>query len=322
MRPLARYLGAVLALILFCACAAAQTYPTRPVRLLLPYAPGGGTDFFARTVSQRMAELLGQPVIVDNRPGASSIIAAEALTNAQPDGYTVMIGGDETFALNPALFKKLPYDPQKSFVPITLTGRYLLTLAVNPAVPAQKLDELLQLSRAGTVSSYASPGTGTPHHLAMELLKQRAGVQLVAVPYKGTGPAMLDVMSGQIGVMFADLAAVTPHMKSGKLKVIAVASAGRSALLPSVPTIAESGFPGFEAWAWQGLIAPQGTPAAIVDRLRDAYMKATADPTIRSRLVEAGIEPLSSTPQEMADYMLQERGKWAKVVREANIIPQ
>lgn len=322
MRISIRSIAIALHITLACAGALAQGFPTKPVRLLLPYPPGGGTDFFARTVSQKMSESLGQPVIVDNRPGASTIIAVETLMNAPPDGHTVMIGGNSTFALNPALFKKLPYDPQKSFVPVTLTGRYLLTLVANPAVPVQKIEDMLQLARAGTMTNYASPGTGTIHHLAMELVKQRANVNMVGVAYKGSAPAMTDVMSGQIGVMFADLAAVAPHVKSGKLRVIAVASPRRASVLPSVPTVAESGFPGFEAWAWQGMIAPAGTPAAIVEKLREAYAKAVDDAVVRSRLADVGIEPLSSTPQEMADYMLAEKITWTKVIREANIAPE
>jgi tripartite-type tricarboxylate transporter receptor subunit TctC len=299
----------------------AQSYPAKPIRLLVPFAAGGGTDFFARSVGGKMSEALGQTIVVENRPGASSIIAAEAAAKSAPDGYTMLLGDTTTYAVNPSVFKRLPYDPQKNFAPVSLTARFVMTLAVNPAVvKVNSVKELVDAAKKepGKID-YATPGAGTPHHLAMELLQQRTGIKLTHVPYKGAAPAIQDMLGGQIGLMFLDLPSATPQLKGGKIKVIATATPKPSPLLPGVPTIAESGVPGFEAWAWQGFVVPAGTPPEAIAKLRDAYIKAVNDPGVRGKLLEAGIEPLQSTPQEMGDYMKSEQAKWAKVIKEGNI---
>ncbi|HYL23574.1 MAG TPA: tripartite tricarboxylate transporter substrate binding protein [Burkholderiales bacterium] len=301
----------------------AQSYPSKPVTLIVPYPPGGGTDFFARTVGQKMAETLGQPVVlvVENRPGAATIVGAQVAAKAPADGYTVLLGDSATYAINPSLYKKLPYDPVKDFAPVSLTGRFALLLVVNPAVlPVDSTKALVAQARKhpGGIA-YGSPGSGSPHHLAMELFKQRAGIDLLHVPYKGAAPAVQDLLGGRIATMFLDLAAGAPQVKGGKVRALAVASPTRIAALPDVPTLNESGFPGFEAWAWQGLAVPAGTPKEIIARLNSAYAKAIADPAVRQKVSDAGIEPLQSTPQEMADYIRSETAKWAKLIADRHI---
>jgi tripartite-type tricarboxylate transporter receptor subunit TctC len=319
--------GAMIAALLLAATfvaappAGAQAYPTKQITLVVPYPPGGGTDFFARTVGQKMAESLGQPVIVDNRPGAATIIGAQVVAKAPADGYTVLLGDTATYAVNPVLYKKLPYDPLKDFAPVSLTGRFALLLVVNPSViGVNSLKELIEQARKqpGRIN-YASPGPGSPHHLAMELFKQQAGIDLTHVPYKGAAPAVQDLLGGRIPVMFLDLAAGAPQIKGGKLKALAVASPKRIAALPDLATIDQSGVAGFEAWAWQGLVVPAATPKEVVAKLHAAYMNAINDPTVRQKIVEAGIEPLQSTPQEFANYIKSEATKWAKVIKDGNI---
>ena len=298
----------------------AQTWPSQPIKLVVPYPAGGGTDFFARTIGAKLSEQLGQQVVIENKPGAATIIGAESVARAQPDGYTVLLGDTATFAVNPSLYKKLPYDPIKDFEPVTLTGRFALLLVANSALPVNNAKELIALAKARPGElNYGSPGPGSPHHLAMELLKQRTGINVVHVPYKGAAPAVQDLLGGQIPMMFLDLAAGGPLIKSGKIKALAVASPKRIAPLPDVLTLDEAGVSDFEAWAWQGLVVPAKTPKAIVDRLNDAYAKAIADPVVRQKIVDAGIDPLHSTPAGFTDYMKSESAKWAKVVSEGNI---
>jgi tripartite-type tricarboxylate transporter receptor subunit TctC len=298
----------------------AQPYPSRSIRLVVPYPAGGGTDFFARTVSAKLSEQLGQQVVVDNRPGAATIIGAEAVAKSPPDGYTLLLGDTATFAVNPSLYKKLPYDPLKDFEPITLTGRFALLLIAHPAVPANSVSELIALakSKPGQLN-YGSPGAGSPHHLAMELFKQRTGIDVVHVPYKGAAPAVQDLLGGQIPIMFLDLATGGPLIKSGKVKALAVASPKRIAPLPDLPTIAEAGVADYEAWAWQGLVAPAKTPQEIIAKLNEAYVKAINDPAVRQKIIEAGIDPLQGPPQQLTDYMKSESVKWSRVVSEGNI---
>jgi tripartite-type tricarboxylate transporter receptor subunit TctC len=301
--------------------ASAQPYPSKPIRLVVPFPAGGGTDFFARTVGVKMSETLGQPIVVDNRPGGSTIIGAENVKGSPPDGYTVLLGDLGTYALNPSLFRKLPYDPANDLAPVTLTGRFVLTIAVNPSVlNVSSVRELIDAAKKepGKVT-YASPGTGSPHHLAMELFAREAGIKVTHVPYKGAAPAVQDLIGGQVAVMPLDIAAGMPHIKSGKIRVIGTATPAPVAALAGVPTIASAGLPGFEAWAWQGFAVPKGTPPDVIEKLREGYIKAIADPAVHAKLVEAGIEPLQSTPQEMASYISAETAKWAKVIKDAHI---
>jgi tripartite-type tricarboxylate transporter receptor subunit TctC len=300
--------------------ALAQDYPARPIRLVVPYPPGGGTDFFARVVTTAMGQSLGQTVVVENRPGAGTIIGAEAVARAAPDGYTFLLGDTSTYASNRSLYQKLPYDAQKDLAPISLTGRFAIVLLVNTEkLKVGSVKELLDAAKkAPSAIDYASAGVGSPFHLAGELFAQAAGVKLNHVPYKGAAPAVQDLVSGQIGMMFVDYATARGQLALKQIKAIAVASPSAFAGLPDVPPVAAD-IPGFEAWAWQGFAAPAKTPDNIVAKLNAAYVKAVSNPEIKEKLVGAGIEPLQSTSAQMADYIASESAKWEKVIRTANI---
>lgn len=299
---------------------AAQSYPNKPIRLVVPFPAGGGTDFFARTVGTKMSEQMGQPIIIDNKPGAGSIIGAQAAMSAPADGYTLLLGDMSTLAVNPSLYKKLPYDPQKDFTPITLTARFAMLLVANSGkVRANNTRELLAQLKATPGMNYATVSAGTAHHLAMELFKQQASVSLEAVHYKGAAPAIQDVLGGQVPLMFLDLAAGGAHIRSGRLKVLGVASTKPIPGMPDVPTIASTGLPGFEAGAWQALMAPAGTPADVVAKLNAEFAKAVSDPAVRHKLMEGGIEPVTSTSQEAAAHIRSETAKWAQVIQRADI---
>lgn len=322
IRVLIRICATLVAMLCFAAgtAANAQSYPAKSIRLVVPYPAGGGTDFFARTVSDKLAQQLGQSVVVDNRPGAATIIGAEAVAKAPPDGYMLLLGDTATFAANPSLYDKLPYDPLKDFEPISLTGRFALLLVVHPSVQASSVSELVALAKAKPGQlNYGSPGIGSPHHLAMELLRQRTGIEVTHVPYKGAAPAVQDLLGGQIQVMFLDLATGAPLISAGKIKPIAVAAPKRIGPLPQLPTIAESGLAEYEAWAWQGLVAPANTPKDVIAKLNDAYAKAINDPSVRQKIVDAGIDPLHSSPQQLSDYMRSEQAKWARVIKDGKI---
>jgi len=314
-------IAAVLSVLALAPPALAQAYPSKPVRLIVPYPAGGGTDFFARAVGAQLSQQMGQPIVVENRPGAATIIGAESVAKSAPDGYTVLLGDTATFAVNPSLYKKLPYDPVRHLSPVTMTGRFALLLVVNPSKlkSASVKDLVEEAKKAPGKIDYASPGPGSPHHLAMEMFKQRTGTQFTHVPYKGAGPAIQDLLGGQVPLMFLDLAAGAPQVKSGKLKALAVASDKRIAALPDLPTVAEAGIAGFEAWAWQALAVPSGTPQDVVARLNAEFRKAVAVPELRQKLVDAGIDPLQSSPEDASAYIRSETLKWAKVISEGRI---
>ncbi|MGN6571305.1 MAG: Bug family tripartite tricarboxylate transporter substrate binding protein [Pseudolabrys sp.] len=298
----------------------AQTYPSRPIHLIVPYPPGGGTDYFARVVSTAMGQTLGQQIVVENRPGAGTIIGAEAVARATPDGYTILLGDTSTYASNRSLFSKLSYDAQKSFAPISLTGRFAIVLLVNSEkLKVSSVKELIDMAKKapGTID-YASAGVGSPFHLAGELFAQSAGIKIHHVPYKGAAPAIQDLIAGQIGMMFVDYATARGQLKLPQIKAIAVASPGEFSGLPGVPPVAKD-VPGFEAWAWQGFAAPAGTPKDAVDKINAAYIKAVNDAEIRQKLIGAGIDPLQSTPAEMTAYISSESAKWEKVIKTAGI---
>ena len=299
----------------------AQSYPNRPIRLIVPYPPGGGTDFFARLVSASMAQSLGQPVIVENRPGAATIIGAEAVARSAPDGYTFLLGDVATYAANPSLYQKLSYNPQKDFAPITLTGRFAIVLLVNTVkLKVTSVEELVDAARKAPGSiDYASGGVGNPFHLASELFAQAAKIKLNHIPYRGAAPALQDLAAGQVGMMFVDFATARSQLATPGIKALAVASPTEFAGLPGVPTIAASGYPGFEAWAWQGFVAPSATPPDVVAKLRNSYLAAIEKAEIRKQLIDAGIDILQSSSSEFAEYMLSEAAKWNAVVKSANI---
>lgn len=321
LRPARAVLAALALAALAAPLAHAQVYPAKTIRLIVPYPAGGGTDFFARTVAAQLSQQMGQQVVVENRPGAATIIGAEAASKSAPDGYTILLGDTATFAVNPSLYRKLPYDPQKDFAPVSLTGRFALLLVVNPAaIKANSVSELIaQAKKEPGRLDYASPGPGSPHHLAMELFKQRTGLQFAHVPYKGAAPAVQDLLGGRVPLMFLDLAAGAPQIRGGKLKALAVASDRRIAALPELPTLGESGLPGFEAWAWQVLAVPAGTPRDIVAKLNAEYRKAIGTPEIRQKMIDAGIDPLQSSPEDAGAYIRSETVKWAKVIRDGKI---
>ena len=320
-RRLSLVIAAIAALALPATSAWAQAYPNKPVRMIVPFAAGGGTDFFARTVGAKLGEQLGQTIIIDNKPGAATIIGAEVAARSAPDGYTALIADSTTLAVNPSLYKKLPYDPAKDFSSVTLTARFAMVLVVNPNISkATTVKEFIEEAKKdpGKIS-YASVGAGTTHHLTMELFQQRTDIKLIHVPYKGAGPAIQDMVGGQVLVMFVDLAAGGPMIKAGKLRVLAVASPKRIAALPNVPTFAEQGIAQFETWAWQGLTVPAGTPKEIIAKLNAEYAKVVADPAIRQKLVDAGVEPVTSSPEEMNAYIKSETAKWAQVIKQSDI---
>jgi tripartite-type tricarboxylate transporter receptor subunit TctC len=312
------------AVFLFGEAAPAQTYPSKPIRWIIPYPAGGGSDFFGRTVTTRLAEQLGQTIVIDNRPGAATMIGAQEAAKAPPDGYTVLQGDSPTFAVNPSVYKTMPYDPQKDFAPVTLTARFAMLLVVNPtALKVNSVKEFIDIAKKEPGKlSFASVGIGTTHHLAMELFKQQAGIELVHVPYKGAAPAVQDLLAGHVPSMFLDMATAVPHLKSGRIKALGVAASQRIANLADVPTIREAGLSGVEVWAWQGVAVPAGTPKQVIAKLNAEYEKAIRDPAVRQKLIDAGIEPMHSTPEEMASHIKGETAKWAKVVKEARITAQ
>jgi tripartite-type tricarboxylate transporter receptor subunit TctC len=314
-------LAATAALLSLSAVALGQGYPTKPIRLIVPYPAGGATDFFARLVFPKVGDALGQPVVVENRPGAGTAIGASEVARSAADGYTLLLGDAGTYAFNPTLYKTLSYDPAKDFAPISLTGRFALILAVNPSVlKVSSVKEFVDAAkRAPGKIDYGAPGPGSPIHLAMELLKQRAGITMTAIPYKGGADALSDLIGGRIGALFPDIATGLPQIRASKIRALAVASDKRVAALPDLPTVGESGYPGFEAWAWQGFVAPAGTPRDVVMKLNGAFARVMADPAIKQRLSESGFEPQTSTPDEFTAYMKSEIAKWAKVIRESNI---
>lgn len=297
-------------------------YPSQPIRLIVPYPAGGGTDFFARVVAPGMGEALGQSVIVENRPGASGIIGASAVTKTLPaDGYTVLLGDMTTYAVNASMFQNMPYDTLRDLSPVTMTAKFDFMLVVNPQVlPVTTVAEFIAAANKTPAGlNYASPSIGTTHHLAMEMFAREARIKMVAVHYKGGGPAVQDLLGGQIGAMFLDRATARPHLESGKLRAIAAAGEKRIAAFPNVPTIAESGVKGFNVEGWQGFTVRKGTPENVIAALNAAYVKAIAPADIRRKLSEAGIDIAPGTPAQFASYIQSETNRWRIVVQERGI---
>jgi len=299
--------------------AMAQAYPNKAVKILVGFAPGGAMDIVARTVGQKMAAGLGQPVVVDNKPGAASNIAIRQLIDSPPDGYTVMLVANGLTA-NPFLYTQQPFDPNADVVPITLVARLPVVIAANASSDLTTLRKMIDASKAkpGSVN-YGSPGSGSTPHLAIELFARSAGIQLTHIPYKGGSPAIADVLGGQLPLVAVNAVEVLPHVKAGKLRILAALSAERVATLPEAPTIAESGFPGFEASVWHAFIAPKGTPAAIVEKLRAEIHKALADPEVKERLAGLGAVVSPTTPQELGALVRGEHERYGKLIREAGI---
>jgi tripartite-type tricarboxylate transporter receptor subunit TctC len=308
---------ALLALCLLAVPAAAQDYPTKPIRLVVPYAAGGPTDVLGRILAARMGEGLGQQVLVENRAGAGGNVGSDAVAKAQPDGYTILMGTVATHALNPALYARMPYDAEKDFEPIALVAVVPLVLMVHPQQPMADLKGVIAWVKAnpGKVS-YGSAGNGTPIHLATELFKTTADLDMVHVPYRGSGPAMNDLVAGQIPLMFDAISTGVPHIRSGSVRAIAVTTPKRSAALPDVPTMSEAGLPGFESYTWNAFFAPAKTPRPILDRLSAEANRAVADPTTAARLADIGVDVVTgSTPASTASHVHADLAKWAPVVK-------
>jgi tripartite-type tricarboxylate transporter receptor subunit TctC len=309
-----------LALVSLAACTHAQGYPARTVRLIAPFAPGGGTDLMARLLAQKLTPLLGQQVIVDNRAGAGGRIGAELVAKSPPDGYTLLLAGSSVMATAPALYSKLPFEMPRDFSPISLIAYTAYVLVAHPSVPAKSVKELIALAklRPGRLT-YASSGTGGPAHLSGELFSSMAGVKMIHVPFKGSSPGTLSVIAGETDLMFSNTLPALPSVKSGRLRALGITALRRSAIMPDVPTVAESGLPGFDVQQVYGLLAPAGTPRDVVRRLNQEIAKVMQAEDIRGRLLADGSEVLVSTPEELERVILAEIGKWTKVIRQAGI---
>jgi tripartite-type tricarboxylate transporter receptor subunit TctC len=299
--------------------AQAQEFPDRPVTLVVPFAAGGSTDVVARIIGQKMADDLGQQIVVENVAGAGGNLGADRVARAEPDGYTILMGTVATHALNPLILKTKPYDPEKDFAPVSLLVLVPNVLVVNPELPAKNVAELLPLLKAEPEKySYASSGNGTPLHLSGELFKKMAGVSMQHVPYKGSGPALNDVIGNQVPIMFDNLPSSSGHIKSGTLRALAVTTKERAPSFPDVPTIAET-IPGYETYTWNALFAPAGTPKEAIDRLNAAAKKALADPTVAEKMKDFSATIVASTPEELATHVTAELAKWGPVVKDANV---
>lgn len=298
----------------------AQTYPDRPVRIVMPFAPGGLTDNVVRVMSARLAERLGQQVVIDSRPGANGNIGTHLVAQSAPDGYTLLAGFQGTLVINPFVYSKLPFDAMADFAPITILGDGTLMLVAHPSVAANNIRELIALAKSKPGSlSFASTGTGSTSHLTGELLKQRAGIDMVHIPYKGGGQAVGDAIGGQVPLLFTSVSTVAQHVKAGKLKALGVSAARRSTALPDVPTFIENGLPDFVASSWIGLLAPAKTPRAIVDRLHRDTVAALQTPEVRERYALLGIDPVGNTPEQFREQIRADLARWEKVVRQAKI---
>lgn len=320
MQPLLKLTRRALTLALFTATlAVAQTYPVKSIEWVVPYPAGGGTDVVARLLAESMGKTLGQSIIVANKPGAATNIGAEYVSRAKPDGYVVMSADTATLAANPSLYSKLGYSAEKDLSPVGLTVRFPLILVVNPSVPAKNLQEFIAWSKTQDATNYASPGAGSPHHLTTEMFRERAGLKLTHVPYRGAAPAVQDVIGGQVPFMFVDTATGYQFITAGKLRALGMASLKRVKNFEEIPTLAEQGIKGFEAFAWQGLVAPAGTPPAVIAKLNQALLTAMDSTALKARFQTLGLESTPSSPRQMADYAASERVKWANVIKTSGI---
>ena len=319
MRP-----GVITALLLAAAAmagpVAAQPYPAKPIRMIIGFPPGGGTDIVGRIVAQRLSEVLGQPILPDNRGGAAGQIAAELAAKAPPDGYTVMMAHIAAISILPSLVSRLPYDPQKDFAPISLVAIGPNLLVVHPSLPARSVKELIALAKARPGQLYfASPGSGSVQHLAGELFKLEAKVDMVHVPYKGSGQSIVDLVAGYVQLNFDSVPPVLPHVRGGRLRALAVTSEKRFSILPEIPTVTESGVAGFDLSTWWGLVAPAAVSKDIVARLQAETVKLLRQPDVREKIAFAGADTVGNTAEEFAAFIRAERAKYARIVKDANI---
>jgi len=318
------FLSTVLALALaaFAGGAGAQDYPTKPVRIIVPQAAGGGTDNIARIIAEPLSKQLGQSFVVENRTGAGTLVGTEAAAASPGDGYTLVVGLNASMAVNPALYPDMKYDPIKDFIPVSMLATYPFLVVVNKDLPVKNIKELIDYAKArpGKIN-YASAGNGTGQHLSMELFKVLTGTDLVHVPYKGAQAAYIDVISGQVPVFFDNISAAVGQVKGGAVKALAVTTKTRSPVVPDVPTVDESGLPGFEYATWFGLWAPKGTPLPIVEKLYNETQKAMKDPAVRKRITDAAGEPNEMKRADIEPFVKAEIVKWAEVVKKANVKP-
>jgi tripartite-type tricarboxylate transporter receptor subunit TctC len=320
MRDCRLKLTSMIVLAMAAAAVSAQDYPSRPIRFVVANSPGGGLDITARTVSPRLSSALGQQIVIDNRPGAAGSLAAEITAKSAPDGYTLLMGAIGNLAVNVSLYKGLDYHPLKDLAPITFAVSGSNVLVVNLTVPAKTVQELIAVARAQPGKlTYGSSGSGNAGHLAGELFKSMAKVDMVHVPYKGGAPAMIDLIAGQIQLIFSSPPTAVPQVKAGKIRALAVTTAKRSAILPELPTIAESGLPGFEADNWYGIVAAARTPRAIVGRLNAEFVRILSMPEVREVLLRQGLEVAPGTPEAFGAYMKSEYVKWARVIADAGL---
>ncbi|MCC8938617.1 tripartite tricarboxylate transporter substrate binding protein [Bradyrhizobium sp. Arg68] len=300
--------------------AQAQNYPVRPITLVIPFAPGGSTSIVGRGVAEKMGELLGEKVVVDNRPGAGGTVGTKAVAKSDPDGYTLLLGYTGTLAIGPSLYKNAGYDPRKDFAPIGMIGNAPNSLVVHPSFPAKSVAELITYAKAnpGKVN-FGSAGAGTASHITGEYFARAAGITLVHIPYKGTGPALTDLLGGHIPMAFAPIPASHTNVAAGKLRALAVTSSARSGLLPDVPTIAEAGLPGFDASLYYGLVAPAGTPRPVIDKLNKALHAALASEEVKRQLGNDGTDITPGTPEDYADFIDKDEKKWAQLVKVSGV---
>jgi tripartite-type tricarboxylate transporter receptor subunit TctC len=299
--------------------AVAQNYPVKPIRVIVPYAPGGSTDVVFRILAPRLTEILGQQVIVENRPGGSSTIGLDVAAKSAPDGYTLGVP-NLTFGANPSLIKKMPFDTEKDLVPVSLVSIVTLVLTVHPSVPARSVKQLIALAKAKPGSlNYGSAGNASANHLATERFNYMTGTKMVHIPFKGGGPAVISLVSGETALLFATIPSSIQHFQSGRLIPLGVSSLKRNAALPDIPSIAEAAVPGYEAIEWNGVVVPAGTPAAVIARLHQAFAKALAIPEVKERIVGLGADPVGSSPEEFAAFIKKELATWSKVIKEVGI---
>jgi len=312
-------LGASLVLALTAVCAApvgAQSYPNKPIRMVVPFAPGGSNDVIARIVGQKLSEAEGVSVVIDNRPGAGGVVGTDSVAKAAPDGYTLMIGATSTMAVNPGLFAKMPFDTLKDLAPITQIAAGPFVLAVTASLPAKNVAELISLAKAKPGQlNFGSSGNGTSLHLTAELFNSMAKVSIVHVPYKGAGPALTDLISGQIHIIFSDMAALVPYIKAGQIRSLAVTSAKRFAVLQDLPTVQEAGVPGYVATSWYGVLGPSGIHRDIVMKLNGDLARIVYSPEMKEKFAGLGIEPVTGTPEEFGVYIRREIEKWSSVIK-------
>ncbi len=315
--PIARLAAAVIAAAA-ATLAGAQSYPTRPIKLIVPFPPAGSTDLSARAVAGKLSERIGQPVIIENRPGAGGNIGTEVVAKSAPDGYTLIVGTVGTHAINPGLYSKMPYDHVKDFAPVILLSKTPNVLVVNPNLPVNSVADVIRLAKSKPDElTFASSGSGTSIHLSGELFKTMAGVQMTHIPYKGSGPMLIDLISGQVSMAFDNLSAAMQHIKAGKLKALATTGTQRTPNLPDLPTIAEAGLAGYDSTSWNAIFAPAGTPRDVVDRLNREIRAILESPETRRFFTEQGAEAGGGTPAELAEFVRAETTKWQKVVKDS-----